>query len=115
MTVRLHPDDLGMVQVRIERGPSGSVQVEITAEKADTLQAVGPAIPKVSDAMRNATGPIRVDWTFRDLPPEYKTDGAEYDANRTRPLRYLTTAIDTAKGAHNGKDAIWMAFDVSAR
>ena len=74
-------------------------------KKADTLQAVSPAIPKVSDSMRNATGPIRVDWTFRDVAPEYKTDGTEYNANRTRPLRYLTTAIDTAKGAHNGKDA----------
>lgn len=40
MTVRLHPDDLGMVQVRIERGPSGSTQVEITADKTNTLQAL---------------------------------------------------------------------------
>lgn len=74
-------------------------------KKADTLQAMNPTIPEVSDSMRNATGPIRIDWTFRDLPPEYKTDPAEYNANRARPLRYLTTAIDTAKGAHNGKDA----------
>jgi flagellar hook-length control protein FliK len=40
MTVRLHPDDLGMVQVRIERTPSGSTQIEITAEKNNTLQAL---------------------------------------------------------------------------
>jgi flagellar hook-length control protein FliK len=40
MTVRLHPDDLGMVQVRIERTPSGSTQVEISAEKNNTLQAL---------------------------------------------------------------------------
>lgn len=74
-------------------------------KKADVLGAANPAIPEVSDSMRNSTGPIRVDWTFRDLPPEYKTDPAEYNANRTRPLRYLTTAIDTAKGTHNGKEA----------
>jgi hypothetical protein len=40
MTIRLHPDDLGMVQVRIERNPSGPTQIEITAEKSDTLQAL---------------------------------------------------------------------------
>jgi hypothetical protein len=74
-------------------------------KKGDTLQAVNPAIPEISDSMRNATGPIRMDWTFRDLAPEYKTDATEYNANRTRPLRYLTSAIDNAKGAHNGKDA----------
>lgn len=74
-------------------------------KKADTLQAVSPAIPKITDSMRNATGPIRVDWTFRDLAPEYKTDGTEYNANRTRSLLYITTAIDNAKGTHNGKDA----------
>ncbi|MDR3530309.1 MAG: flagellar hook-length control protein FliK [Rhodopila sp.] len=40
MTIRLHPAELGMVQVRIERASSGMTQVEITAEKADTLQAL---------------------------------------------------------------------------
>jgi flagellar hook-length control protein FliK len=40
MTVRLHPADLGMVQVRIERSPFGSTQVEITAAKSDTLQVL---------------------------------------------------------------------------
>lgn len=40
MTVRLQPDELGMVQIRIERAPSGATQVEITAEKSDTLQAL---------------------------------------------------------------------------
>ena len=40
MTVRLHPADLGTVQVRIERSPSGATQVEFTTDKADTLQAL---------------------------------------------------------------------------
>ena len=40
MTIRLHPDDLGMVQVRIERTPGGMTLVQITAEKSDTLQAL---------------------------------------------------------------------------
>lgn len=40
MTVRLHPADLGMVQVRIERTQSGATQVEFSADKEDTLQAL---------------------------------------------------------------------------
>ncbi len=40
MTVRLHPADLGTVQVRIERSSSGATQVEFTTDKADTLQAL---------------------------------------------------------------------------
>ena len=74
-------------------------------KKADSLQDANPAIPKVTDSMRNATGPIRVDWTFRDLEPEYKVDTGEYLASRVRSLLYLTTAINDMKGAHNGKDA----------
>jgi hypothetical protein len=73
--------------------------------KASTLQDAAPATPTVTDAMRDALGPIRVDWTFRDLAPEYKVDTAEYTHSRVRALRYLTTAIDNQKGAHNGKDA----------
>ena len=73
--------------------------------KASSLQAANPAAPTVTDAMRAALGPIRVDWTFRDLAPEYKVDTAEYTHSRVRSLRYLTTAIDTLKGAHGGKDA----------
>ena len=32
-------------------------------------------------------------------------DTAEYDATRVRSLRYITSAINTMKGVHNGKDA----------
>ncbi len=74
-------------------------------KKADSLQTASPAIPVISDSMRNALGPIRVDWTFRDLAPEYKVNTAEYTATRVRSLRYLTTAIDAIKGTHDGKDA----------
>ncbi|HVZ08745.1 flagellar hook-length control protein FliK [Rhodopila sp.] len=37
VTVRLHPAELGMVQVRIERGQDGATQVTVTAEKPGTL------------------------------------------------------------------------------
>jgi hypothetical protein len=40
MTLRLHPAELGMVQVRIDRAASGGAAVEITVEKADTMQAL---------------------------------------------------------------------------
>jgi hypothetical protein len=84
------------------------IPLEVTIplmKKANSLQDANPAIPKVTDSMRNATGPIRVDWTFRDLAPEYKVDTGEYLASRVRSLRFLTTAINDMKGAHNGKDA----------
>ena len=40
MTVRLHPADLGMVQVRIAQAASGTTQVEITADNPATLLAL---------------------------------------------------------------------------
>ena len=40
ITLRLHPDDLGMVQVRIDKSASGVATVEITVEKTDTMQAL---------------------------------------------------------------------------
>jgi flagellar hook-length control protein FliK len=52
MTVRLHPADLGMVQVRIERAISGMTQIEITADRPETLQALRrdqPALHRTLD------------------------------------------------------------------
>ena len=40
MTVRLHPAELGMVQVRIERAASGAAHIELTADDPRTLQAL---------------------------------------------------------------------------
>ncbi len=40
MTIRLHPVELGMVQVRIERAVSGLTQIEISADKPETLQTL---------------------------------------------------------------------------
>ncbi len=52
MTVRLHPADLGMVQVRIERARSGLTQIDITADKPETLLALQrdqPALHRTLD------------------------------------------------------------------
>jgi hypothetical protein len=40
MTIRLHPVELGMVQVRIERAASGAAHIELTANDPKTLQAL---------------------------------------------------------------------------
>jgi hypothetical protein len=40
MTVRLHPAELGMVQVRIERSAFGAAHIELTANEPETLQAL---------------------------------------------------------------------------
>jgi hypothetical protein len=52
MTVRLHPVELGMVQVRIDRAVSGMTQIEIIADKPETLQALRrdqPALHRTLD------------------------------------------------------------------
>jgi flagellar hook-length control protein FliK len=53
MTIRLHPAELGMVQVRIERALSGST-VEITAEKSDTLRALQQDQPQLHRMLNEA-------------------------------------------------------------
>ncbi|MBS1855727.1 MAG: peptidoglycan-binding protein [Acidobacteria bacterium] len=65
----------------------------------------GSVAPEVNDASRAATGPIRVDWTFRDTAVDYKVDTTQYQASRGRPLKYLTDVFTAIKGTHNGKDA----------
>lgn len=40
LTIRLHPDELGMVQVRIDKSSAGSIRIEVTAEKSDTLKTL---------------------------------------------------------------------------
>ena len=70
MTVRLHPADLGMVQIRIETGPSGVARVEITAEKADTLQALLRDEPHLHRALDAAGIPsANRSVTFHIAPP----------------------------------------------
>ncbi|HEY3820371.1 MAG TPA: hypothetical protein VGL81_24570 [Polyangiaceae bacterium] len=50
--------------------------------KGQALDATGEP-PVVTDAMRRAIGPVRVDWTFEELPPEVEnTPGAGADNAR---------------------------------
>jgi hypothetical protein len=54
MTVKLQPAELGMVQIRIDRAPSGATQIAVTAEKADTLQALQRDQPQLHLALDQA-------------------------------------------------------------
>jgi hypothetical protein len=52
MTVRLHPAELGMVQIRIERAASGVTQIDITSDEPETLRALQrdqPALHRTLD------------------------------------------------------------------
>ena len=57
MTLRLHPAELGVVQVQIGRSDTGAAHVEITAEKADTLQALLRDQPQLHRALDDAGVP----------------------------------------------------------
>jgi flagellar hook-length control protein FliK len=54
MTVRLHPADLGMVQVRIASAVSGATQIEITAQHPATLQALQRDQPQLHRTLDQA-------------------------------------------------------------
>nr|WP_294509871.1 flagellar hook-length control protein FliK [uncultured Rhodopila sp.] len=57
MTLRLHPAELGVVQVQIGRSDTGAPHVEITAEKADTMQALLRDQPQLHRALDDAGVP----------------------------------------------------------
>ena len=54
MTVRMQPEDLGMVQVRITRAGSGATQIDITAEKTSTLLALQRDQPQLHRTLDEA-------------------------------------------------------------
>jgi hypothetical protein len=70
MTVRLNPDGLGTVQVRIERTASGETQIAVTADKAATLQALQRDQPQLSRALDQAGIPAAGrSMTFHIMEP----------------------------------------------
>jgi Flagellar hook-length control protein FliK len=54
LTVRLHPAELGMVQVQIERPAGGPANVAITVERAETLQMLMQDQPQLHRALDQA-------------------------------------------------------------
>jgi flagellar hook-length control protein FliK len=76
MTVRLHPVELGMVQVRIERMSSGSTLVEITAEKIDALHAMQRDQTRLHRSLDEAGIPeAGRTITFHAVPPTQASSG----------------------------------------
>ncbi len=71
--------------------------------KADTLLATGAAAPNYQPEMLEATGPLRVDWKFTDMAPDYSTiDSANYNSdgqNVTRTRRFIRETMNTLNGA----------------
>ena len=82
------------------------IPLEVTIpvlRRSDSLTS--GAIPDITKASRAATGPIRVDWTFRDLEPEDQIDTADDTAERARAHTFPEDSLPTIRGTHNGKDA----------
>jgi hypothetical protein len=76
MTVRLHPAELGMVQVRIERATSGLTQVDITADRPETLLALQrdqPALHRTLDQAGVPSAGRTV--SFHAVPPAPASSG----------------------------------------
>jgi flagellar hook-length control protein FliK len=70
MTLRLHPAELGVVQVQIGRTATGSAHVEITVEKTATLQALLEDQPQLHRALDDAGVPAAGRTvTFHTAPP----------------------------------------------
>lgn len=68
--------DIGDERVKKDREsiPRPWIPVEVSLpllSKHDPLEPTGRP-PRVTEAMRRAVGPIRVDWTFKDLEPDPK-------------------------------------------
>src|SRR6185437_290728 len=59
IALRLQPEELGTVEVRIDRAPDGSARVSVTADNPDTLQMLTDAqsdLHKALDAAGISTG-----------------------------------------------------------
>jgi len=64
--------------------------------KSDPLEPTGSP-PQVTEAMRRAIGPIRVDWTFRELPEDTKSLPVPpgYDKKNHRVRRFIQEIVST--------------------
>jgi hypothetical protein len=71
--------------------------------KSDPLYPTTP--PRAVTAnMRNAIGPLRVDWTFTEIGEDLSVvDTSQYDAARVRLRAYIDATVKRYPGTHNGK------------
>jgi hypothetical protein len=76
MTVRLHPAELGMVQIRIERAASGLTQIDITVDKPETLLALQRDQPALHRSLDQAgVPPAGRTISFHAVPPSAASSG----------------------------------------
>jgi len=83
--------------------------------KGDGLydEVAAPAGEEQKKAMRRAIGPLRVDWTFSELPPDVSTINtamANYDKDFVRSRYYVAWAIEGNKAKYTRKDTGRDAF-----
>jgi hypothetical protein len=101
MTVRLHPAELGMVQVRIGRAISGLTQIDITADKPETLLALQrdqPALHRTLDqaGMPSAGRTI----SFHAVPPAPASSSSGHVPSGRSS--YASTDADGSPGGGRG-------------
>lgn len=64
-----------------------------------------PADAATRQAMRNAIGPLRVDWTFDEIGPDFShINTGAYNKNRVRTLRFVQWALRTLGTLYERKD-----------
>jgi len=101
MTLRLHPAELGVVQVQIGRTETGSARVEITVEKADTLQTLLRDQPQLHRALDDAGLPAAGRTiVFHAVPPPSAATGG--NASPSMTPNQGGTGNTTGNGPHGG-------------
>jgi hypothetical protein len=81
------------------------VQADLTlVGRANKLsERVAAPSDAVRESMRRSIGPLRIDWTFDELPPDHSSI-AGYDANYIRSRSYVAWAVDQKKATHARPD-----------
>jgi hypothetical protein len=109
-------DDLAALDAATIPRPWIPLKIEMwLLGKGDGLYDVvaAPASEDRKQAMRRAIGPLRVDWTFSELPPDVSTIDttlANYDKNFVRSRYYVAWAIEGNKAKYTRKDTGRDAF-----
>lgn len=100
LVVRLHPVELGMVQVRIEKSSSGPTRVEVTADNIDTLRNLKQDEPRLHHVLTEAgfSTSGHVISFHMSQPPSGASSGPEPDMNSR-------TNDSGAKARGDGSDA----------
>jgi hypothetical protein len=101
MTLRLQPDDLGHVEIRIETPSNGPTRVEITVEKQDTLNLMLHDQAQLQRALDQAGLPADGrSVTFHIAPPESLL------STGSQP-HFQSDASGGPLGTYSGSDGQW--------